>query len=338
MLGRPTAHRPVLLAEALAALAVRKNGTYVDATFGRGGHSRAILERLGPAGRLIALDRDPAAVQAAGELADPRFRIVHAPFSELSATLDRLGVAQVQGVLADLGVSSPQLDDASRGFSFQADGPLDMRMDPTRGVSAAEWLATATEQQLREAIGGYGEERFAKQVAKAIVDARAREPIRRTEQLAVVVAAAVRKRQTRREAGQNPATRTFQAIRILVNRELEEVALMLPQAIARLAAGGRLAVISFHSLEDRLVKRVFKAASADSLPADLPIRARDLPQPPLRLLGKARRASDAEVAANPRARSATLRAAERTEADFDPVVLKHALDSLSEHGPDAWRS
>jgi 16S rRNA (cytosine1402-N4)-methyltransferase len=338
MLGRPTAHRPVLLAEALAALAIqegqRRDGVYVDATFGRGGHSRAILERLGPAGRLIALDRDPQAVEAARAIVDARFHIAHAPFSELNRVLDAQGVGQVQGVLADLGVSSPQLEDAARGFSFRADGPLDMRMDPTRGVSAADWLATATEQQMREAIGGYGEERFAKQVAKAIVDARAREPLRRTEQLAAVVAAAVRTR----EAGKDPATRTFQALRILVNRELEEVALMLPQAIRRLAPGGRLAVISFHSLEDRLVKRVFKAGSADSLPADLPIRARDLPQPPLRILGKARRASDAEVAANPRARSATLRAAERTEAVFDPVVLKRALASLSEHGPDAWRS
>jgi 16S rRNA (cytosine1402-N4)-methyltransferase len=207
-------------------------------------------------------------------------------------------------------------------------------MDPTRGVSAADWLATATEQQIREAIGGYGEERFAKQVAKAIVDARAREPFRRTQQLAAVVAAAVRQRQARREAGQDPATRTFQALRILVNRELEEVALMLPQALSRLAAGGRLALISFHSLEDRLVKRFLRACSADSLPADLPIRARDLPQPPLKLLGKARRASDAEVAANPRARSATLRAAERTDAVLDPAVLKR----FSEHGPDAWRS
>jgi 16S rRNA (cytosine1402-N4)-methyltransferase len=342
MHGTPAAHHPVLLAEAVAALAIdardRRDGVYVDATFGRGGHSRAILERLGPAGRLIALDRDPQAVEAARAIVDARFHIAHAPFSELTRVLDAQGIGQVQGVLADLGVSSPQLEDAARGFSFRADGPLDMRMDPTRGVSAADWLATATEQQIREAIGGYGEERFAKQVAKAIVDARAREPLRRTEQLAAVVAAAVRKRETRREVGQNPATRTFQALRILVNRELEEVALMLPQAIARLAAGGRLAVISFHSLEDRQVKRVFKSASADSLPADLPIRARDLPQPPLRILGKARRASDAEVAANPRARSATLRAAERTEADFDPVVLKHALASLSEHGPDAWRS
>ncbi len=336
--GKPTAlravlatHRPVLLEEAVAALAIRADGVYVDATFGRGGHSRAILERLGPAGRLIALDRDPQAVAAAREITDLRFSIVHAPFSELAQVLDRQGIEQVQGVLADLGVSSPQLEDPARGFSFRADGPLDMRMDPTRGVSATDWLATATEQQIREAIGGYGEERFAKQVAKAIVAARTREPLLRTEQLAAVVAAAVRTR----EAGQNPATRTFQALRILVNRELEEIAMMLPQASARLAAGGRLAVIAFHSLEDRLVKRFLRACSSDSLPADLPIRARDLPQPPLRIVGKATRASYAEIAANPRARSATLRVAERSSAALDPAVLHRAF---SEHGPDAWRS
>jgi 16S rRNA (cytosine1402-N4)-methyltransferase len=325
------AHRAVLLEEAVAALAVRADGVYADLTFGRGGHSREILARLGPAGRLIALDRDPAAVAAAREIGDPRFAIEHAPFSELAQVLDRLGITQVHGVLADLGVSSPQLDDASRGFSFRADGPLDMRMDPSRGVSAADWLATATEQQIREAIGGYGEERFAKQVAKALVAARAREPIRRTEQLAAIVAAAVRKRETRREAGKDPATRTFQALRILVNRELEEIALMLPQAIARLAPGGRLAVISFHSLEDRLVKRFLRACTESGLPADLPIRASELPQPPLRILGKAVRASAAETAANPRARSATLRAAERTGAALDESVL-HRI------GPDAWRS
>jgi len=321
------AHRAVLLEEAVAALAVRADGVYVDATFGRGGHSRAILERLGPAGRLIALDRDPQAVAAARAITDPRFAIAHAPFSELEKVLDAQGVGQVQGVLADLGVSSPQIEDPARGFSFRADGPLDMRMDPTRGVSAADWLATATEQQIQEAIGGYGEERFAKQVAKAIVAARAREPVVRTEQLAAIVAAAVRTR----EVGQNPATRTFQALRILVNRELEEVALMLPQATRRLAPSGRLAVISFHSLEDRLVKRFLQACSADQLPRDLPIRARDLPQPPLRILGKAQRASVAEVAANPRARSATLRAAERSNAGFDESILLRI-------GPDAWRS
>ena len=316
-------------------LAVRADGIYVDCTFGRGGHSRAILQRLGPAGRLIALDRDPQAVEAARAIADPRFSIDHAPFSELTRVLEthlqQRGAALVDGVLADLGVSSPQIEDAARGFSFRAGGPLDMRMDPTRGVSAADWLATATEQQIREAIASYGEERFAKQVAKAIVAARAREPLLRTEQLAAVVAAAVRTR----EAGQNPATRTFQALRILVNRELEEIALMLPQATARLAPGGRLVAIAFHSLEDRLVKRFLRACAADSLPADLPIRARDLPQPPLRILGKALRASAAEIAANPRARSATLRAAERSGAALDQAVLKRAF---SEHGPDAWRS
>jgi len=339
-MGTPNpAHRAVLLEEAVAALAIREDGVYVDATFGRGGHSRAILERLGSAGRLIALDRDPQAVEAARAITDPRFSITHAPFSELARVLDAhfpsTGVAQVQGVLADLGVSSPQLEDAARGFSFRADGPLDMRMDPTRGVSAADWLATATEQQMREAIGGYGEERFAKQVAKAIVDARAREPLRRTEQLAAVVAAAVRKRETRREVGQNPATRTFQALRILVNRELEEVALMLPQALSRLAAGGRLAVISFHSLEDRLVKRVLRACSEDRLPPDLPIRARELPQAPLRITGKARRASAAEISANPRARSATLRVAERTGGVLDESILDRVF---TQHGPEPWRS
>jgi len=314
---KPTAHRPVLLEEAITMLAVRADGVYVDCTFGRGGHSRAILQRLGPAGRLIALDRDPQAVEAARAIADPRFSIDHAPFSELTRVLEthlpQRGAALVDGVLADLGVSSPQIEDAARGFSFRAGGPLDMRMDPTRGVSAADWLATATEQQIREAIASYGEERFAKQVAKAIVAARAREPLLRTEQLAAVVAAAVRTR----EAGQNPATRTFQALRILVNRELEEIAMMLPQASARLAPGARLVVIAFHSLEDRLVKRFLRACAADSLPADLPIRARDLPQPPLRILGKA------------------LRAAERSGAALDQAVLKRAF---SEHGPDAWRS
>jgi len=324
-------HEPVLLQEALAALAIRPEGIYVDGTFGRGGHSRAILERLGANGRLIALDRDPDAEAAAQALQDSRFRFFRAAFSALSQTLDAAGVPLADGMLFDLGVSSPQLDDPARGFSFRADGPLDMRMDPTRGVSAADWLATATEQQIREAIGGYGEERFAKQVAKAIVAARALQPIGRTEQLAAVVAAAVRTR----EAGQNPATRTFQALRILVNRELEEISMMLPQASARLAPEARLVVIAFHSLEDRLVKRFLRACSADRLPADLPIRARDLPQPPLRLVGRATRASAAEIAANPRARSATLRAAERTHAVLDPAALKHALTG---HGPDAWRS
>ncbi len=328
-MSAPTAaHTPVLLEETLTALAIRPEGVYVDLTFGRGGHARAILGRLGAAGRLIALDRDPEAVAAGASMADPRFSIHHAPFSALDAVLDAKGVATVQGVVADLGVSSPQLGDPARGFSLRSDGPLDMRMDPTRGQTAAQWLASATEQQLREAIASYGEERFAKQVAKAIAAARQREPLERTRQLAAVVAAAVGSR----EAGQDPATRTFQALRILVNRELEEVALMLPRALARLAPGARLAVISFHSLEDRLVKRVLAhAAAADALPRDLPVRARDLPQPALKLIGRMQKPSAAEVAANPRARSARLRVAERTEAPLD-------IAALNRIGPDAWRS
>jgi 16S rRNA (cytosine1402-N4)-methyltransferase len=323
----PLAHRAVLLEEAMAALAVRAEGVYVDATFGRGGHSRAILARLGTAGRLIALDRDPEAVAAARVISDPRFCVVHAPFSALSSVLDGAQVPQVDGVLADLGVSSPQLEDAARGFSFRTDGPLDMRMDPTRGESAADWLARATEAQIREAIEEYGEERFAKQVAAAIVAARAREPIVRTQQLAELVAASVRTR----EAGQSPATRTFQALRLLVNRELEEVSLMLPQAVERLAPGGRLAVVSFHSLEDRMVKRFMRSLANPDVPRELPLRASEMPQPLLRIMGRPQRPAAREIAANPRARSAVLRAAERTTAPLDPTLL-------SRIEPDAWRS
>jgi len=321
------AHRAVLLEEAMTALAVRPDGVYVDATFGRGGHSRAILARLGTAGRLIALDRDPQAVAAARAVSDPRFCVVHAPFSALSSVLDGAQAPLVDGLLADLGVSSPQLEDAARGFSFRIDGPLDMRMDPTRGESAADWLARASEAQIREAIEEYGEERFAKQVAAAIVAARAREPIVRTQQLAELVAAAVRTR----EAGQSPATRTFQALRLLVNRELEEVSLMLPQAVARLAPGGRLAVVSFHSLEDRIVKRFLRALARPDVPRDLPLRASEMPQPLLTILGRPQRPAAREIAANPRARSAVLRVAERTRAPLDPTLL-------SRIEPDAWRS
>jgi len=321
------AHVPVLLEEAIAALAIAPQGVYVDATFGRGGHARGMLARLGPAGRLIALDRDPAAVVAAQALGDARLSAVHAHFSELAQVLARLGIAQVQGVLADLGMSSAQLDDPERGFSLRADGPLDMRMDPTRGAPASAWLGSASEQQITEAIRSYGEERFAKQIAKAIVAARAREPLVRTRQLAALVAAAVGARQ----AGQDAATRTFQALRILVNRELEEVALMLPQALGALAPGGRLAVLSFHSLEDRLVKRFLRACAAPALPRDLPLRASEMPQAPLRIIGRAQRASRAEVAANPRARSATLRVAERTAVPLDRSILNRIE-------PDAWRS
>jgi len=302
-------HYPVLAHEAIDALALRPEGIYVDATFGRGGHSRLILERLGPQGRLIALDRDPQAAEAAREIGDPRFSFFKAKFSELSMV-----PAQVHGMLFDLGVSSPQLDDPARGFSFRHDGPLDMRMDPEAGMSAAEWLAAAEEQEIREVIRDYGEERFAKQIAAAIVAARRGAPIVRTRQLADLVAQAVRTR----EPGQDPATRTFQAVRIHVNRELEEVSLTLPRAAARLAPGGRLAVISFHSLEDRVVKRFMRGLARPELPRRLPVRASEMPQPVLRIVGRAVRASPEETRRNPRARSATLRVAERTAAPYSP--------------------
>jgi len=303
------AHVPVLLHPAVDALAVdsRPDGTFVDATFGRGGHSRLILERLGQRGRLIALDRDPDAIAAARAIDDSRFTPAHARFSELQETLAALRAGEADGVLFDLGVSSPQLDDAQRGFGFRTDGPLDMRMDPTRGASAAEWLERAQEAEIREVISTYGEERFAKQIAKAIVAARRGGPLRRTGELAAVVAAAVRTR----EPGQNPATRTFQALRIHVNQELEELSLALPQAVAALRRSGRLAVISFHSLEDRIVKNFMRAAARPTLPERLPVRARDMPPPKLRIVGPPQRPGPAEIGANPRARSAVLRVAEK---------------------------
>jgi len=303
-------HEPVLAHEAIEALALRPDGIYVDGTFGRGGHSRLILERLGAAGRLIALDRDPQAAEAARAIGDPRFTFFKAKFSDLSMV-----PAGVQGLLFDLGVSSPQLDDPARGFSFRHDGPLDMRMDPEAGMSAAEWLAAAEEQEIRGVIRDYGEERFAKQIAAAIVAARRGAPIVRTRQLADLVAQAVRTR----EPGQDPATRTFQALRIHVNRELEEVSLMLPQAVARLAPQGRLAVISFHSLEDRIVKRFMQQAARPEVPRRLPLKASEMPQPVLRLVGRAVRASQQETRRNPRARSATLRVAERTAVPYSRI-------------------
>ncbi|MGH8725828.1 MAG: 16S rRNA (cytosine(1402)-N(4))-methyltransferase RsmH [Burkholderiales bacterium] len=302
-------HQPVLAQEAIDALALRPDGIYVDATFGRGGHSRLILERLGPQGRLIALDRDPQTAQAARAIADARFSFVRTRFSDLSAL-----PAQVHGMLFDLGVSSPQLDDPARGFSFRHDGPLDMRMDPEAGMSAADWLAAAEEQEIKGVIRDYGEERFAKQIAAAIVAARRGSPIVRTRQLADLVAQAVRTR----EPGKDPATRTFQAVRIHVNRELEEVSLTLPQATARLAPRGRLALISFHSLEDRIVKRFMQGLARPELPRRLPVRASEMPQPVLRIVGRALRASPEETRRNPRARSATLRVAERTAVPYSP--------------------
>ncbi len=306
------AHAAVLAQEAMEALNIRSGGVYVDCTFGRGGHSRLILERLGSTGRLLALDRDPEAVQAARAINDPRFTMLHGAFSGVGEKLRGAGVTAVDGLLLDLGVSSPQIDDVRRGFSFRGDAPLDMRMDPGQGVSAAQWLATAEEADIREVIRDYGEERFAKQIAAAIVAARARGPVDTTRKLATLVAEAVPAREPR----QDPATRTFQALRIHVNQELEELSVVLPQCVALLHPGGRLVVISFHSLEDRIVKRFMRAESrADSLPARLPVRARDLPQPRMRLVGRARRPAAQEVAVNPRARSAVMRVAERTGAE-----------------------
>ena len=305
------AHVSVLLSEAVDALAIRADGLYVDATFGRGGHSRAVLAQLGPQGRLIAFDRDPAAIAAGQAVGDARLTLVHSAFSALDDELARLGVQVVDGVLLDLGVSSPQLDDAARGMSFRFDAPLDMRMDTSRGQTVAEWLAEASVGQITEVIREYGEERFAHAIAKAIATARAGGAVATTGQLAALVEKAVRTR----EPGQHPATRTFQALRIFINQELEELSRVLPACVSRLRPGGRLAVISFHSLEDRIVKRFMRDESRPPvLPRRLPVRAADLPAPRLQLVGKATRPGEAEVAANPRARSAVLRVAERTEA------------------------
>ena len=311
---KEVAHVPVLLEEAIAALRIREDGTYVDGTFGRGGHSAAVLARLGVRGRLFAFDQDPEA-HAHRALEDPRLELIQRRFSAMREELAARGVRQVAGVLLDLGVSSPQLDDPRRGFSFMNDGPLDMRMDTSRGMTAADWLATATEEKIREVIAHHGEERFAKQVARAIVAARSREPLRTTRQLAEVVGRAVRTR----EPGQHPATRTFQALRIHVNQELEELEVTLPQAVELLESRGRLAVVSFHSLEDRIVKRFLRdRAASDRLPKGVPVRARDLPAPEISLVGRALRPGEAEVKRNPRARSAILRVAEKNSPSPRP--------------------
>jgi 16S rRNA (cytosine1402-N4)-methyltransferase len=305
-------HDTVLLTEAIEALVSEPpgvgSGIYVDGTFGRGGHSRALLAHLGPAGRVIAFDRDPQAVAAAAAIADPRFTICHANFAALREELTRLGIERVQGVLLDLGVSSPQLDDPARGFSFRHDAPLDMRMDPTRGDTAATFLARAPVREIAEVLREFGEERFAVSIAKALVARReSGAAVGRTGELAALVAGAVKTR----EPGQNPATRTFQALRIHVNRELEALEQGLNAALGCLAPRGRLVVISFHSLEDRIVKR-FIVAHSKSVPDR---RAPFAPPGPLRLTSIAReRPGDAEVVANPRARSAVMRVAERTDS------------------------
>ena len=303
-------HVTVLLHEAVEALAIKPDGIYVDGTFGRGGHSALILERLGGKGRLIALDKDPAAVAAGEKWRDARFRMVHRSFAQLAEVLREQDVQKVDGILLDLGVSSPQLDEAERGFSFRFDAPLDMRMDVSSGMTAAQWLATVDEGLLGEVIRDYGEERFAKQIARSIVAARAIEPIHTTRQLVELVGKAVRTR----EAGQNPATRTFQAIRIYLNQELEELARVLPECVTHLKTGGRLVVISFHSLEDRIVKHFMRdMVEGDKLPRNVPIRASEVPLGRLKLIGKAVRAGEAELRINPRARSAVMRVAERSD-------------------------
>ncbi|MDO5685912.1 MAG: 16S rRNA (cytosine(1402)-N(4))-methyltransferase RsmH [Neisseria sp.] len=304
-------HITVLLHEAVAALAIRPDGVYVDGTFGRGGHSRLILQHLNAEGRLVVMDKDPQAIAAAQALAaeDARVRVVHDGFAHLDAGLDALQVGKIDGALFDLGLSSPQLDEAARGFSFRFDAPLDMRMDTTRGITAAQWLNSAPEAEIASVIRDAGEERFWRRIAAQIVAQRAEKPLRSTFDLAEICNRCVRTR----EKGQHPATRTFQAIRILINRELDEIAAMLPQAACRLNQGGRLAVIAFHSLEDRIVKRFMQEYSKPpELPRRAAVRAADLPEPPLKIIGRAMKPSAEEIAANPRARSAILRTAQRS--------------------------
>jgi len=304
--AREWSHTTVLRDEAVEALVTQPEGTFVDGTFGRGGHSRAVLARLAPGGRLVAFDKDPAALAEAARIDDQRFAIRHASFGDMTAELGALGIRQVQGVLLDLGVSSPQIDDPSRGFSFRADAPLDMRMDTTRGETAAEFLARADTKTIEEVIREHGEERFAAAIAKALVARReSGAPVRTTLELSALVARAVKTR----EPGQDPATRTFQALRIHVNAELEALQQGLKAALALLAPAGRLVVISFHSLEDRIVKTFIAAESRDVVDRRAPMA----PPRPLRLKALARvKPSAAEVAANPRARSAVMRVAERT--------------------------
>jgi 16S rRNA (cytosine1402-N4)-methyltransferase len=304
------AHIPVLAREAFEALAVQADGLYIDATFGRGGHTTLILGALGPEGRVLAFDRDPAAIEA-GHRRFPdevRLTLVGAPFADIAARVQELVPGRpVRGILFDLGVSSPQLDDPARGFSFRADGPLDMRMDPTSGEPVSAWLARAGEPEIREVIAKLGEERFARRIAADIVAARSRQPLTRTLELAELVARAVRMR----EPGRNPATKTFQALRMHINDELGQIRRALGQALDLLAVGGRLAVISFHSLEDRLVKHFIQAHSTvDPVYAGLPIIPESA-EPRLRRIGNKLRAGESELAVNPRSRSSVLRIAEK---------------------------
>lgn len=335
-------HVSVLLEESVVALSLRPDGVYVDATYGRGGHTRAILARLGARGRVVAIDRDPEAERSAASIGDVRLVFRRARFSALDDVLDALAIDRVDGVLLDLGISSPQIDTPARGFSFRHDGPLDMRMDPDAGEPAAAFLARASLRELTEVIRDHGEERLAQPIARAIVAARSVRPIATTRELAAIVAQAVGAR-TRGDWRQDPATRTFQALRIAVNEELAELERVLPRAAARLCHDGRLAVISFHSLEDRIVKRFIARASApyggDPRLARVPIAHSDLPVPPLAPVGRAIRPSADECDANPRARSATLRVARRTAGALpaDWPSAKRASGGSASDGPPRGR-
>lgn len=303
-------HITVLLHEAVDGLAIRPDGIYVDGTFGRGGHSRLILDHLGPNGRLYAIDRDPRAVATARSWQDPRFEIIPGPFSSLYQYMaERQLLGKVDGLLLDLGVSSPQLDEAERGFSFMQDGPLDMRMDPEHGESAAEWLAHAEADEISYVLHTYGEERFAKKIARAIVQDRETTPFTRTRQLAELIARLV----PSKEKHKHPATRSFQAIRIQINRELQEIEQTLAASLDVLAPGGRLAVISFHSLEDRLIKQfIRRQEKGEPIPRGLPLTEDQIRKTQtFSSVGKAIKPSDAEIAANARSRSSVLRVAER---------------------------
>ncbi len=307
-------HQAVLYEEALKSLQIKSNGIYVDCTFGRGGHSSGILALLGESGRLVALDRDLDAInstQAKQLLADKRFSLHHACFADLGAVIGNLGyTGKVASILMDLGVSSPQLDSAERGFSFLRDGPLDMRMDTSKGMTATQYLATVEERDLVKVLFEYGEERFARRIAKAIVQRRQQQALETTLQLAKLIEESV----PYRDKHKHPATRTFQAIRIEINQELEQIKTALKQAVEALAPGGRLVVISFHSLEDRIVKRFFKEESgAKHNPGRLPVKEQDIAKGQLKKIGKSIRASELEVQHNPRARSAIMRVAEKIE-------------------------
>jgi 16S rRNA (cytosine1402-N4)-methyltransferase len=313
MINEDYVHTPVLLNEVLHGLDVRADGVYVDCTFGRGGHSRAILDRLGNTGSLLVLDKDPDAIKVASQLAstDSRLQYFHAPFSSLAETIRTTGRAgAVDGILFDLGVSSPQLDDSGRGFSFSRDGYLDMRMDPGSGTSAADWINSASQEQIANVLRVYGEEKFYRRISSAIVIARSQQYISTTSDLANIISSAVPSRELKR----HPATRAFQAIRIYINSELEEITAGLSQAFEMLRINGRLLAISFHSLEDRIVKRFMREYShSDPYPKDIPVTA-DMIRPRMKILGKAIRPGYGEVAVNPRSRSAVLRMAEKLTA------------------------